>query len=103
MTVTYADGTEDPGAAAIKLPLRFKARSSEAINSVTGGRIVKTRLRTISGRIPGTITRDMPFKLRLEGKLVKDDGSEIPFAIEREYDVVTDKSTKPWGEVMQDL
>lgn len=102
VAVTFGDGMNDPGAAAVKLPLRIQARPYEPTNSVAGGRIVKTKMRVISGKIPGAITRDEPFTLRLEGKLIKDDGSKVPFAIKREYDVVTDKSTKPWGEVMQD-
>jgi hypothetical protein len=102
VTVTYADGTNDPEAAALKLPLRIQARPIEITNSGAGGRIVKTKLRGISGKIPGAITRDMPFTLGLEGKLIKEDGSEIPFAIKLKYEVVTDKSTKRWGEVMQD-
>lgn len=102
VTVTYADGTTDPGAAALKMPLRIQARPYEAVNSVAGGAIVKTRMRVISGNIPGAINRDMAFTLRLEGKLVKDDGSRIPFTIKRAYDVVTDKSTRPWAEVMRD-
>ena len=102
VTVTYADGTNDPGAAALKLPARFKAREHEAVNSTAGGRIVKTRMRVISGNIPGAITRDMPITLRLEGTLIKDDGTTIPFTIKQEYEVETDKSTKPCAEVMND-
>lgn len=102
VTVTYDDGSSDPGAAALQLPLSIRARPYETTNSVSGGRIVKTKVRVISGKIPGSITRDEPLTLRLEGNLIKDDGSKIPFAIKHEYNVVTDKSTKPWGEVMQD-
>jgi hypothetical protein len=102
VTVTYADGTNDPGAAALALPLRFGSRATEITNSVAGGRVVKTKLRIISGKIPGAITRDLPFALRLEGKLIRDDDSSIPFAVECKYDVVTNTTTKPWGEVMQD-
>ena len=61
---------------------------------------MKTKLRVISGKIPGVITRDMPFTLRLEGNLIKNDGSKIPFAIKHKYDVVRDKSTRTWSEVM---
>ena len=102
VTVTYSDGTSDPGAAALDLPLRIQARPYESTNSGTGGRIFTTKMRVISGRIPGVIKHDMPFTLRLEGKLVNDDGSEAPFAIERSFDVITDERTRPWGEVMQD-
>jgi len=102
VTVTYADGTIDPGAAALNLPLRIKARPYESTNSGAGGRIFTTKVRVISGRIPGAITRDMPFTLRLDGKLINDDGSETPFAVEYTYDAVTDERTRSWGEVMQD-
>lgn len=100
--VSYDDGTDDPGAAAQKLPLRIAARPYETTNSMAGGRIVKTKLRVVSGKIAGVITRDMPFTLRLEGSLIKDDGTKIPFAIEHKYDVVRDKGTRPWSEVMSD-
>lgn len=100
VVVSYDDGTDDPGAAALKFPLRIPARPYESVNSVAGGRIVKTKLRVISGKIPGVITRDKPITLRIEGRLIKDDGTKVPFAIKCKYDVVRDKSTKPWSEVM---
>ncbi len=102
VTVTYADGTNDPGAAALKLPISIPARRYETTNSMAGGRIVKTKLRVISGKIPGSITRDKPLTLRIEGNLIKDDGTKIPFAIKQNYTVTIDKTTKPWGDVMQD-
>jgi hypothetical protein len=102
LTITDAGGVNDPGAAALELPLRIAARPYEAVNSVAGGRIVKTQLRVISGSVPGVITRDKPVTVVLEGRLIKEDGTGVPFAISHEYDVVADKSTKPWREVMQD-
>lgn len=102
VTVTYADGTKDPGATALKLPFRIQARPHESVNSTSGGGIVKTKMRVISGDIPGAITRDEPLTLLLEGELIKDDGSKIPFRIKRDYEVEKDTSTKPWGEVMSD-
>ncbi len=100
--ISYDDGSIDPGTAALKLPLRILARPYDSINSVAGGAIVKTKLRVISGEIPGAISRDEPFTLRIEGHLIKDNGTKVPFAINREYDVVKDKATKAWGDVMQD-
>ncbi len=100
--VTYDDGTNDPGAAALKLPLRIPARPYETTNSVAGGRIVKTKLRIISAKIPNAISQDKPFTILIEGHLIKDNGTRIPFAINREYDVVKDTATKAWGDVMQD-
>ena len=100
LVVTYNDGTDDPGATAQKLPLRFAARPYEATNSVAGGRIEKTRLLVISGKISGVISQDKPFTLQLEGNFIKNDGSKIPFAIKHKYEVQRDKSIKSWSEVM---
>lgn len=100
--VTYADGTSDPGAAALKLPLTIKGRPYETVNSGAGGVITKTKVMVISGQIPGVISKDQPLSLVLEGQFIKNDGSKIPFAINRAYDVVRDTSTKPWADVMQD-
>ena len=102
VTVTYRDGTEDPGAAALKLPVRFESRPHEAVNSTSRG-IVKTKMRLVSGMIPGVITRDKPLTLLLEGRFIHDNGSTTPFTIREEYDVSTDKSTKPWAEVVSDI
>jgi hypothetical protein len=67
-----------------------------------GGRIEKTKFRLISGKIPDVISLDKPLTLRIEGNLIKDDGSSIPFAIKRKYDVSRDKGNKSWSEVMSD-
>ncbi|MCD8535008.1 MAG: hypothetical protein LR011_09560 [Verrucomicrobia bacterium] len=101
--VTYDDGTEDPEAAARKLPIHIAARPYETINSMAGGNIVKTKLQVISGKIAGVISRDQPFTLQLEGNLIRNDGSKVPFAIHHQYDVVRDKSTRPWSEVMSEI
>ena len=100
VVVSYDDGADDPGVAALKLPLRIPARPYETINSVAGGRIVKTKLRVISGEIPGVISRDKPITLLIEGSLIKDDGTRVPFVIKHKYDVKRNKSTRPWGEIM---
>jgi hypothetical protein len=100
VVVTYDDGTEDTGAAALKLPLSFPAQPYESTNSVTGGRIVKTKLLVISGKIPGAISRDKPITLLIEGHFINSDGAEVPFAIKQKYNVEKDQSTKSWSEVM---
>ena len=79
VTVTYADGTIDPGVAALKLPMRFLNRVYESPNSVAGGAVVVTKSRIIQAEFPGTITRDEPFTLLIEGKFTKDDGTDHPF------------------------
>ena len=100
IVVSYDDGTNDPGIAALKLPLRIPARPHESTNSADGGRIVKTKLQVISGKIPGVISRDKPVTLMIEGHLIKNDGVKVPFVIKHKYEVIRDKSTKSWSEVM---
>lgn len=98
VTVTYADGTNDPGAAALKLPMCFRHRIYESHNSVAGGAIVVTKSRIIQAEFPGTINRDEPFTLLIEGKFTKDDGTIIPFKITEKYDISRDKRTQSWAD-----
>ena len=96
VTVTYADGTIDPGATALKLPMRFQNRVYESHNSMAGGAVVVTKSRIIQAEFPGTITRDEPFTLLIEGKFTKEDGTIIPFTIKEKYDISRDKRTESW-------
>ena len=98
VTVTYADGTVDPGIAALKLPMRFQNRVHESPNSMAGGAIVVTKSRIIQAEFPGTITRDEPFTLHIEGKFTKDDGTMIPFTFKEKYDISRDKRTESWAD-----
>jgi hypothetical protein len=98
VTVTYADGTVDPGIAALKLPMRFQNRVHESPNSMAGGAVVVTKSRIISAEFPGTISRDEAFTLLIEGKFTKDDGTIIPFTIKEKYDVSRDKRTESWAD-----
>lgn len=98
VTVTYADGTVDPGVAALKLPIRFHARPYETHNSMAGGAIVATKYRIIQAELPGTISRDEPFTLVIEGQFTKDDGTVIPFSISENYDISRDKRTESWSD-----
>jgi hypothetical protein len=96
VTVTYADGTNDPGAAALKLPKRFQQRVHESHNSMAGGAVVVTKSRIIQAEFPGTISRDEPFTLTIEGKFTKDDGTIVPFKIKEKYDISREKGTESW-------
>lgn len=96
VTVTYADGTVDPGAAALKLPMRFQQTVHESHNSMDGGVVVVTKSRIIRAEFPGTINRDEPFTLLIEGKFTKEDGTIIPFTIKQKYDISWDKRTESW-------
>lgn len=96
VTVTYADGTVDPGIVALKLPKRFQNRIYESYNSMAGGAVVVTKSRIIQAEFPGTISRDEPFTLLIEGKFTKDDGTIIPFRIKEKYEVSRNKGTESW-------
>jgi hypothetical protein len=98
VTVTYADGTVDPGAAALKPPMRFQGRPHESYNSMAGGAVVKNTRRIIQAEFPGTITRDEPFTLYIEGRFIKDNGTTIPFTIKQQYDISRDKRTESWAD-----
>jgi len=98
VTVTYADGTVDPGATALKLPMRFQNRLHESHNSMDGGAVVVTKSRIIHAEFPGAITRDEPFTLFIEGRFTKDDGTTIPFTIKEKYDIARDKRIESWTD-----
>jgi hypothetical protein len=102
VNLTYDDGQAESKAASLKLPLRIPARKYESVNSVTGGRVVKTTLRLLSGRMSGIITRDEAFTLKMEGRFIKEDGSTIPFAIDQHYGIETENAIRPAAEVLQD-
>lgn len=98
VTVTYDDGTMDPAAAALQVPLRFQNRVHESYNSMEGGAVVVTKSRIIPAEFPGTINRDEPFTLLIEGRFTKDDGTVIPFSVRKKYDISRDKGTESWAD-----
>jgi hypothetical protein len=98
VTVTYADGTVDPGIAALNLPRSFKATEYESHNSMAGGAVVVNKSRIIRAEFPGIVTRDEAFTLQIEGKFTKDDGTVIPFKIKEKYDISRKKGTESWAD-----
>ncbi len=100
--ITYDDGTVDLSTGAVKLPLRLAAREYETVNSVTGGRIVKSKNWILSGEIPNIVTRAEPFRLQMEGYFAKDDNSRVAFTIDQHFIIQKDNATKSAAEVLQD-
>lgn len=96
VTVTYADGTTDPGTAALKLPMRFNHFIYEYTDRKPDGSVVKAKPRRIEAEIPRTINRDEPFTLLIEGRFIKDDGTTIPFKIRRKYNLERDQHSETW-------
>lgn len=98
--VTYADGTVDPGANALNLPMRSKSYAYEGAYRETDGSVVTSKFRRIEAEIPGAITRDEPFTLLIEGKFTKDDGTVIPFTIKEKYDMTRDQRTETFVDYL---
>lgn len=98
VTVTYADGTTDPGIAALKLPMSFQNSVHESSNSMAGGVVVVNKSRIIRAEFVDTISRDEAFTLEIEGKFTKDDGTVIPFTIKEKYNISHDKRTESWAD-----
>ena len=98
VTVTYADGTLDPGVAALKLPMRSPHTIHESYNSMGEEGIVVTKSRIIQAEFPGVISRDEPFTLLVKGRFIKSNGSIIPFVIKERYDPSRDKRTESWAD-----
>ncbi len=98
VTVTYADGTVDPGIAALKLPMSFQHGIHESSNSMAGGVVVVKKSRIIRAEFVDIISRDEGFTLQIEGKFTKDDGTVIPFTIKEKYDISHDKRTESWAD-----
>lgn len=94
VTVTYADGTVDPGAHALKLPMLFKSFVYEGHSYNNDGSVVTSKSRRIEAELPGAITRDEPFTLLIEGHFIKENGTIIPFTIKKKYDIARDKRTE---------
>ncbi len=101
VTVTYADGTVDPGIAALKLPLRVAYKPHEYYNSMGDGVIAVHKSRMIFAEFPGTINRDEPFTIQIQGKLIKDNGKVIPFSIKEKYKIKREKGSATWVEFVE--
>lgn len=102
VTVTYDDGAVEAATNKLDLPLRIAARQYEQVNSVSGGRIVKSNVSIIDGKIPGVVTRAESFALQVNGHFTKHDGSTIPFTIDEHFDAKFAKGVKSAAEVLQD-
>jgi hypothetical protein len=97
--VVYDDGTEEAGAKRLKLPIVIPARETESVNSMSGGRIMKSKVRVISTKIPGFIYHDEPFTLEIDGHFNGKTGGKTPFTINQHYEMKKDTGTR----VLQDV
>ncbi len=90
-TVTYADGTVDPGTKALKLPMRIKTFVYEGSDRNPDGSINHSKDRRIEKEMIGVVSRDEPFTLQIEGRFIKYNGTSIPFTIKQKYNMKWDR------------
>ncbi|MCW5756478.1 MAG: hypothetical protein KIT54_04495 [Phycisphaeraceae bacterium] len=100
--ITYDDGAAEPAAEALQVPIVVRPRAYETVNSVSGGRVVRSTLSLLSGTIPGVVTRDESFRLEIEGRFVGRDGTAVPFAIDQRWRAQREQTTKTAAEVYRD-
>ena len=100
--ITYDDGMIDPTTQSLKLPIHIAARDYKAVNSVAGGRIVKSRLLILSGEIRNVVTRARPLRLQIKGHFTKNDGSKLPFSMDERFGIEKETAIKSAEEVLQD-
>jgi hypothetical protein len=103
VTVTYADGTVDPRAFKLKLPVVIQQKYLEELQFHTNGTQTIVKARNIYTEFPKTISRDEAFTLEIEGKFTKDDGSIIPFKLKRKYDLTRQSGTATWVEFVSSI
>lgn len=96
VTVTYADGTVDPGIAALKLPKRFQHHYNEDLQFQTEGTSTINKYRRIEAEFAKTVSRDEAFTLQIEGTFTKDNGTIIPFKIKEKFKVSREKGKESW-------
>gem|GEM_PF-4213476 len=68
LTVTYADGFNDPSSVSLKVPMRFQSTVYESYNSMAGGAVVVNKSRILDAHLSDTIQRDEPFTLSIKGR-----------------------------------
>jgi hypothetical protein len=90
-TVTYADGTVDPGTKALKLPMRIKTFVYLGPDRNPDGSINHSKDRRIEKEMIGVVSRDEPFTLQIEGRFTKYSGTTIPFKIKTKYNMQWDR------------
>ena len=93
--VVYDDGDIEDSIEGLTLPHRIRARDYEMVNSIAGGRTVKTTVNLLSGTLRGIITRDTPLTLEMDGFFTTKAGVKHPFEIDYHYTVRIDKGTRP--------
>lgn len=90
-TVTYADGTVDPGTKALKLPMSIKTFVYQGSDRNPDGSINHSKDRRIEKEMTGVVSRDEPFTLQIEGRFTKYSGTAMPFKIKIKYNMRWDR------------
>ena len=100
--VSYADGAIESNASEQTLPMRYKLRANETVNSTNDG-VTRSTVRVLDAELKGVITRDEEFRVRIAGHLVKEEGEVIPFDFTEQFTPVRHQRTMGRLEAYQDV
>jgi hypothetical protein len=98
LEITYDDGKPEPRLQEIKFPLQFNGEYHESYNTGPEGLVTNKSLQ-LNASFPRVISRATPFTLHAEGRLIKKNGTKIPFVINKKYKVEKFKGIASWVEV----
>lgn len=100
LEISYDDGKTEPRLKEIKFPLQFNGEYYESYNTGPEGSVTNKSLH-LNASFPRVISRATPFTLHVEGRLIKKNGTKIPFMINKKYKVEKFQGTASWVEVAQ--
>lgn len=103
LVVTYQDGSTDPGPEAMKFPMVVHARDYETTNSMAGGKVVTETVSIISTRLEKVVHHAKPLNLKMKGFYTKQDGTQLPFSIDYNYNVEFKKGEEKALELFKDV
>jgi hypothetical protein len=100
LEITYDDGKPEPRLKEIKFPLQFNGEYYESYNSGPEG-IVTNKSLHLNASFPRVISRATPLTLHAEGRIIKKNGTTIPFVINKRYKVEKFQKIASWVEVAE--
>lgn len=96
--VTYDNGIVEAATKDLPLPHRIKVRKYETINSMSGGRIVKSSVNILSDVLSDAINRDESFRLEMEGFFATKIGINHSFTVDSHYTVKFKEDISPFAD-----
>lgn len=103
LTITYSDGSVEPRAAELDLPVTWDARSLESINSNSKGEVVRSTVSVLDGELEGLITRDEDIRVEMRGRLLRKEGEGAAFTVVTAFEAHRDVRTVSSGTFFSDV